>query len=216
MGLAQSKSNSFNSSVAESISNVLIQNKSDCSNALTQSQSIDVGDATGNLIFEGNTQKSEATVNLSCLTTIVNDSNLQSKLDTAIKQVVKSENSGINGLASNSVSDAISQSVQRVVQTININNISNCATKLLQTQSLKGGNALNGDIIVRNNTQVLTATQVAECVTNNSSTQSAITDLKQVVDQESSASNLVLFGGVGAVIIIIIIIIIIMLRKNSK
>ncbi len=213
MGAAYSTSKSTNEMIVEVITNVIVQNTSNCNANIQQAQTISTGNSGGNIVVSGNKQSSDSKIHLSCISATVNDSNFQSSIAQAIKQAVESKTSGFSAV-SVADSEAISKSITKVSASVNMQNITNCISQLSQNQILTTGNA-TGNISIIDNSQTLTAEVLQKCISNDQTTMSAVNELSQVVDQSAKSSNEGLLGGSFVVIAVVVVIALIVMRKKN-
>ena len=215
MGNQQSTSNAVMDVVNTATTNVLMQNSSKCGQNNSQSQSIDISniDTSGtscSININGVSQTAVQTPSFSCLSDSSQSANLQSQLQTAIKQQADSAVSGIGGaLNSQATSNAITK-LQNVVNTnINISNISTCVQNNLQNQDFKVHFMRSGcpgycstgcppgiicdmskcSLNIGNISQTATQAAVANCTSKNSTLTSAVTSIANDLSQSAVSKN---------------------------
>ena len=215
MGNQQSTSNAVMDVVNTATTNVLMQNSSKCGQSNSQSQSIDISniDTSGtscSINVNGISQKAVQTPSFSCLSDSSQSADLQSQLQSAIKQQADAAVSGLSGaLNSQAVSNATTK-LQNVVNTnLNISNISSCVQDNLQNQDFKlhflksgcPGYCSTGcpkdytcdmskcSVNIGNISQTATQGAVATCTSKNSALASAVTSISNDLSQSATTKN---------------------------
>lgn len=171
-------------------------------------QGITIKSDKGDIVVSGNKITQNSTIQMDGVLKAMVQTDVQSKLSNKLaqkaKSLVKDINFGQFTFAENVVNSYVSSIVKVVT---NISN--NCSTKSINNQSITV-NAKDGRVVFTNNTVEQLNKIYSNCLLNAISSQSAVTDMQQMVDQSATAESIgVSIWGIVAVLIVVLLIIIV-------
>lgn len=214
MGNQQSTSKTVSNIVNKVVSQVLVQNSSQCAQNNSSTQSISISNIQADkgctLDFKNISQKSVQTPNFTCSSSTDNSAALQSTLASALKQEAASQVSGLAGaLNSKSTATTLTNLANDISNNINITNVSQCVQNNLASQNLEitgvkascpsfcndgctpGNQCDMGRCTIRfeDISQELTQQAVANCLSSNSNVSSAISKASTELQQATVSKN---------------------------
>ncbi len=209
MGINLSKSQSVNrvEQINNIITDVIVSNSSMCSSSSVITQDINLGNISGNL--SNVNLNINSNINLDCLQSSLNDSKIQSDISQKLSQFAASEAKAGLGFLSVGVSQSDSENIAKIVNKISnsvkIDNIKKCVTTAVLEQRLKTGD-IGGN--VENISLIVSSITVTKCIQNDQNISSSINELASLIDQksESSAISGLDTGTIAAIIITILIV----------
>lgn len=174
--------------VTNAVASAIVSNNSSCGSNVTQGQQLNFGKVVGNFNAAGVDMEQNASVNLSCLQTSINSTDLASQITEQLKQQAKTSNSGQNIGVQVSTSVAASNIVNNISQSINMSNIKSCLASTNQAQVI-GAEYVGGNVDLSNIKMKQAVSLVASCIQSDKNTSSLINKLATTVQQETAAEN---------------------------
>jgi hypothetical protein len=173
------------------ITNVIISKATSCTGTsnINTDQNIVVSGST--FADSSITQAAELTVDLSCLSSSSTDANLQSEIESQLKQYANTKAEAnpafLNANISTSISNQIATISKNVASTIKIDDIKTCVATTQENlkQSLIVANSSFTDSAL---SQMITTSVVQRCIFSDASTTSLVNNLASVVDQASQTT----------------------------
>lgn len=206
MGAQASRSITDSKSLIESIGNTIIKSSISCSLNFLQRQNISLGKVEGSLDISGVSQNINSNINISCLQDSTNNSQILSDIEQELKQKAASATSGQNIGYQESNSNVISESITKVINNINLENIKNCSSNILQSQNISVETVL-GDVRIREVNQSIASSVVQECLQRDTNLVLAVNELSTAIKQESqtSVAGFLTAGSLIAIVVIILV-----------
>jgi hypothetical protein len=201
--------------VSRILTEVVMSNTSNCGAAATSIQRIKLENISGDLNINDINYDSSQTVNLNCLQSSDNNTDIVNDLKSEITRSIRNKLDGQNlGLQSADTVD-ITRTVNEVTNMINIDNIKNCIINAINTQEITVGN-VQGDANIKNINFKSAQNVVQECIQNDSNSASAVARLDRKI--QSSLDNTVtgFISSSGFIIIMIVIVVVILLLVFLK
>lgn len=189
--LSVSSSSTTNKDIVSIITNVIVKRTSRCEGTTVLDTAQDM-DLSGSVIRNSKVlQAVDATVDISCLASSTDDTQLQSDIETKLKQYVEAKAEAnptlFNANAAISVSTAASEVSRNIASNVDIDSIKSCinAYKANLTQRLRATNATISDTEI---SQQITMKIVTECILSDVNQVARIDKLTSIIDQSSLAS----------------------------
>jgi hypothetical protein len=190
-----------------------VSNSSSCGATTAVSQGITLGNVGGDISdisFNANTS-----VNLDCLQSSLNDSQIQSQIKNQLEQYAKSQSEAgqtfFSGALSQSETNNIMSVVNNVSNSVKIDNVKKCVASVVVNQQITAGDIAGS---VRSISLNVTASTINKCVQSDASVSKNVTDLANAISQTSESTALAGFSA-NAIAAAIIIVVIIMCSSSS-
>lgn len=200
MGPRQSKATSVIEVINKTLTNVIISNSNSCKSGNSAVQTMKFSDMEFKgckVDFKDISQDINIKQNFTCVQDSKNQSELATKFKNELENAAKAKIEGIGlSLASQTISEAVSKTINEVVNNINISNVSKCVANQMaaQTQTFEkikidcvGLSGEDARITFENISQKIVSEQVAKCIQSNSTVVNVANDLESIIKQEAEA-----------------------------
>jgi hypothetical protein len=181
--------------------NVVNKNVQSCIGTAMQSQLIKVRGVTGDVRISGIKQRQGATVNMKCVFTTENQTDIQNEISQHIANFVSAKGGDITGGATNT---SQYMNIKNIFNTsIHNETVSKQVASTLQTQTLSAED-IDGSLIIGDIDQQQTANIIAEAIVNSSQYSGVLnniaTQLDAQTDTEGGGIFTSMFGMIGSLI----------------
>lgn len=191
--LSVAVSSTTSKDIVNIITNVIVKRTSTCAGTTVLDAAQDM-DLSGSVISNSKViQAVNAIVDISCLSSSTEDTQLQSEIETKLKQFAETKATAnptlFNANAAISVSNSVSEVVRNIASNVEVDSIKSCinAYKGNLTQKLRATNATISDSEI---SQQITMRVVTECILSDVNQVSRIDKLSSIIDQSSKTSAL--------------------------
>lgn len=210
MGAQVSTSFSTTKEVSKIVNKVILSNKSNCSGAVASNQKITLGDITGDLNISDVNFDSSQTVNLECLQSSVNNTEILNDIKTELSKAIQNKLDGQNfGIQSATIS-SYTDSVTNVVNTINIDNIKNCIVNAMNNQEIETGGIV-GNVNIKNVNFKSSQNVVQRCIQNDENTIRAVNKLDKRIKEDMSNTITGVISSTGFIVIVVALLVLLFL-----
>jgi hypothetical protein len=219
MGATTSNAISVSNITKEALTNVIQKSSQDCKSISNNNQTMRFTNFTcgGNLDISNLNQKIEVTQNFSCAQQSQQNSELQTKLKEEIKNNLESTAKGqaIGQIDSNSI--AMTDSVNNIVNNINMTQMTSCVASAIQNQNIElNGFTVTGNCNIHNISQEIIAKQVTKCLAANEAANKAIADMQSLLDNDLKSKSIGMDLGMVFIALIIFVFLGFMVLKGGS
>lgn len=229
MGNGTSRLNSsIGDMVNRAITNVIINNSNSCQSGVAVIQDMRFGDiklenCLGDINFTDISQDSTINVNLSCSMSSDSSVDLKSQFSSSLDSEID-----IAGKQKIMDNRTVGDTINEIKNNVDIRNISECASSIIQQQRLSIGNITlkcregdTKDINIENIKQQLVLNVVSECISKNTTLMTAIANADSAIQQSLKTSSpldktTIIIISIVFFVVLIIGIMIIRAFKNSE
>jgi hypothetical protein len=215
MGAQVSSNYSTTKEVSKIVNDVVLSNNSNCSGAVASNQSITLGDVGGNLDINGVGFDSSQTVNLECLQSSINDTEILTDIKKELTKSIQSKLDGQNIGLQMSTNSSYTDSLDDVVNSINVKNIKNCIINAMNDQSIETGNVA-GNANIKNISFTSSQNVVQSCMQSDDNTVKAITKLDKKIKEDMSSTITGFISSNGFIIIAVVVALLLFLFFKGK
>lgn len=200
MGAAQSKSKSMTDIVNESVTNIMVENSSLCSQSSTANQEMSFSDikAKGCTVnFNDISQDAKITTNFTCMQNAEQNADMANKFSAEIDKKLSAELKGLpSALISNSETESITKVRNKITANISLSNVAKCISDSMMSQKQQFGKidvdctgAVDKSLNFKNISQKLISTNVAKCVQANQQVAESVNELDTILKEKQEAAN---------------------------
>lgn len=192
--------------VTETIVNVLTTDLLNCSQMISQQQSMDIS-GSGN-VFDGVSMKQAFYIDVKCSQSINRTIDIQNIIAEKIQQNAEAQGEVIVSAMGRERAEVVANIKNSISNTINSQSIMQCATMINNSQTI---NVSGNNNILRNVSMEQHGQMVKNCMQKLAEQTKLVNDLSVDVAQEASAEEKGLFGwmssGYGMVVLIVLVVV---------
>ena len=198
--------------VTSAVSTAIINNSSQCSTTAINNIDFNLGTIQGNLVVDGLDLSQQITLNMSCLSSSVTNTQIQNDIKNSLTQSVAAMS---GNLLSANTNVNTSNAINNFATTFNINNVKTCLANSQNSANISSS-SVGGNVSIKNIKISQVQDIVSKCILKDNATTVLTNALKQEIDQKTTNNSIMLYIAIAVVVVIFLIIITIVFKSKTN